>query len=132
MKHFRIKSNYRYPLSIKVFKLLETIYRSSFLGFVAGTMARPTGHKLAPTTLQAVLDRINTGVNDTQIYRRTGVTPICTRKLRLNLSQWGQPYAPATVKVGRPSTLRDIHRRLLREYPEGRPQAYLEEIENGC
>jgi transposase len=32
------------------------------------------------------------------------------------------------VKVGRPSTLRDIHRRRLREYLSGRPQAYLEEI----
>ncbi|KAH6612996.1 hypothetical protein C7974DRAFT_418100 [Boeremia exigua] len=93
-------------------------------------MARPTGHKLAPTTLQAVLDRIDAGVNDTQIYRQTGVTPNCTRRKRLNLSQWGQPYAPATVKVGRPTTLRDIHRHRLREYLDGRPQAYLEEMKD--
>ena len=89
---------------------------------------RPTGHKLAPTTLQAVLDRINAGVNDTKIHEQTGVSRDCLAKKRLNLSQWGQPYAPATVKVGRPSTLREIHRRRLREFLEGRPHAYLEEI----
>jgi transposase len=32
------------------------------------------------------------------------------------------------VKLGRPSTLRDLHRRRLLEYLQGKPQAYLEEI----
>ena len=93
-------------------------------------MTRPTGHKLAPTTLQAVLDRINNGANNTQIQLQTGVARECTAKKRLNLQQWGQPYAPTCVKIGRPSTLRDIHRRRLREYLAGRPQAYLEEIKD--
>ncbi|KAG9185041.1 hypothetical protein G6011_02988 [Alternaria panax] len=96
-------------------------------------MARPVdqnGRKLAPTTLQAVLNRIEVGVNDTQIYYQTGVNPKCTRKKRRNLEAWGQPYAPNCVKIGRPSTLRDIHRRRLREYLEGRPHAYLEEIKD--
>jgi transposase len=91
-------------------------------------MTRPTGHKLAPTTLQAVLNRIDAGVNNPKIYEQTGVSQRCTAKIRVNLQQWGQPYAPPCVKRGRPSTLRDIHRRRLREYLNGRPQAYLEEI----
>jgi uncharacterized protein (DUF849 family) len=69
-------------------------------------MTYPTGcNRLAPTTLQAVLDRIAAGVNDTQIFVQTGVARSCTAKKRHNLSQWGHPYAPVTVKVGRLSTL---------------------------
>jgi hypothetical protein len=34
------------------------------------------------------------------------------------------------VKVGWPTTLRDIYRRRLREYLNGRPQAYLEEMKD--
>ena len=84
-------------------------------------MTRPVdqnSRKLAPTTLQAVLDRVEVGVNDTQIYYQNGVDSKCTRKKRRNLEAWGQPYAPNCVKTGRPSTLRDVHRRRLREYLE--------------
>lgn len=41
---------------------------------------------------------------------------------------WGQPYPPECVKIGRPSRLRELHRSRMKEYLNGRPQAYLEEI----
>lgn len=91
-------------------------------------MTRPTGHKLAPTTLQSVLDRINGGVNNSKIYEQTGVTRCCTRQIRRSLAQFGQPYPPVCVKRGRPATLRAIHQKRLREYLASRPQAYMEEI----
>lgn len=113
-------------------QLLPVIaYRSRSFGVLAVPMSRPVdynGRKLAASTLQAVLNRLDHGVNDTQIYLQTGVTQTCTRKKRRNLESWGQPYAPRCVKLGRPSTLRDLHRRRLLEFLEDRPQAYLEEI----
>ena len=93
-------------------------------------MIRPARNKLEPLILQAVLDRIAAGVSDAQIHTQTGVARDCTALKRVNLAQWGQPYAPACVKLGRPSTLRNRHRTLLREYLAGRLQAYLEEIRN--
>jgi transposase len=124
----RIESICGSATRFEVVNLLAIINRSRFLGVVVVAMTRPVGHKLAPTTLQAVLDRIHAGFNNSQIYRQTGVSQRCTAKKRRSLEHWDQPYAPTCVKIGRPSTLRDIHRRRLREYLEGRPQAYLEEI----
>ena len=86
------------------------------------------GHELGPSTLQTVLDRIQIGVNDTQIWRQTGVARMSTRIYRRNLVAWGQPHAPWCVKTGRPTILCEVHRVRLRGYLKGRPQAYLEEI----
>ena len=94
-------------------------------------MSRPVdynGRKLAPSTLCAVIDRIKAGVLDKAIHRQTGVVERSTRKYRRNLEAWGQPHAPKCVNLGRPSTLQDIHRQRLREFLNGRPQAYLEEV----
>ena len=91
-------------------------------------MFRPTGGKLAPSTLQAVLDRIDAGLTNTQILLQTGVSRDCTARRRHNLQQWGYPYAPPCVVRGRPSTLSNAHRRKLIEYLSGRPHAYLEKI----
>lgn len=91
-------------------------------------MIRPTGRRLAPSTLQALLDRIRAGVNSTQIQYQTGVAATTTLRVKLALAYWGEPYAPACVKRGRPRKLLPIHRARLREYLTGRPQAYLEEV----
>jgi transposase len=91
-------------------------------------MLRTTCSHLEPVVLQAVLDRIAAGVSNAQIYTQTGVSRDCTALKRQNLAYWGQPYAPALVKIGRPLSLQEQHRTQLREYLAGRPQAYLEEI----
>lgn len=91
-------------------------------------MSRPTGHKLSPITLQRVLDRIDAGFNNSQIHRATGVWPKTTAKIQLSLEYWGQPYSPATVRRGRPPTLRRLHAKGLLDYVNSRPQAYLEEM----
>ena len=91
-------------------------------------MTRPDGRKLGPQVLEAVLDRIKAGSNNTQIYYETGVDPKCTLWKRRNLAYWGQPYPPVCRKMGRQSLLQNLHRTLLRDYLAGRPQAYLEEI----
>ena len=96
-------------------------------------MSRPVdfnGCKLAPPTLQAIIDRVEAGISDKAIRRQTGVVPDLTRKYRRNLETRGQPYAPKCVKLGRPSTLRDIHRQRLCEFLKERPQAYLEEMKD--
>ena len=79
----RIKSNYRYPVSTGVLKLLVIIDRNNLLGFVTGMTTPLTGHKLAPTTPEAVLDRRNAEVKDIQIYHQAGLTHRCARKLRM-------------------------------------------------
>lgn len=91
-------------------------------------MVRTTRSYLEPAVLQAVLDRIAAGFNNAQIYTQTGVSRDCIALKRQNLAYWGQPYAPALIKIGRPLSLRERHRTRLREYLAGRPQAYLEEI----
>lgn len=89
---------------------------------------QPTGHKLAPTTLQAVLNRIDGGLNNSQIERETGVMRRHVARFRRNIQYWGQPYPPECVKLGRPRRLRQVHRTKMLEYLNGRPQAYLEEL----
>jgi transposase len=93
-------------------------------------MLRPAHNKLEPAVLEAVLDRIAAGVSVKQTYTETGVWAQCIRSKRRNMAHWGQPYAPACVKLGRPRTLRERHRTQLREYLAGRPHAYLEEMKD--
>ncbi|KAF3037907.1 hypothetical protein E8E12_000056, partial [Didymella heteroderae] len=60
-------------------------------------MSRPVdynGRKLAPSTLRAVVDRIEHGVSNKAIHRQTGVVVKSTKKFRRNLEVWGQPHAP--------------------------------------
>jgi transposase len=92
-------------------------------------MIRPSRSKLEPHVLEAVLLRIAAGHTNTQIFTETGVWGASIRSKRRSLAYWGQPYAPACIKLGRPTTLRERHRTLLREYLTGRPHAYLEEIQ---
>ena len=90
----------------------------------------PSCLHLEPSVLQAVLYQITTGVSNAQIYTHTGVTRCCTASKQLNLAYWGQPYALALVKTGRPRMLRERHRTQLCKYLAGRPHAYLEEIKD--
>ena len=44
-----------------------------FFGIVVAVMSRPTGHRLALATLQAVLDRIEAGPKNSQTEYQIGV-----------------------------------------------------------
>ena len=44
------------------------------------------------------------------------------------MEYWGTPYAPRTVRLGRPRLLAEAARLRLKEFLRGRPYAYLEEM----
>lgn len=95
-------------------------------------MPKLTGHRLKGNVLQAVLDRIEAGKSNTEIFEVTGVWPETTRKMRLSLEYWGAPYPPidTCVKHGRPLLLRDLHKQRLLEFLKGKPHAYIEEMKD--
>jgi hypothetical protein len=87
-----------------------------------------TGHRLQPTVLEAVVDRIAARESDRAISRATGASRTTITKLRLSLEYWGVPYPPRCVRLGRPSTLRQAQREGLQAYLNGNPGAYMEEM----
>lgn len=86
------------------------------------------GRRLQPTVLQAVLDHIAAGENDSEISRATGVTRKVIIKLRMSLEYWGTPYPPRCVRLGRPTLLRTAQRARFEEYLQGNPNVYMEEM----
>ena len=89
-----------------------------------------SGHRLAPTLQQAVMEHIAAGKNDTEVWESTGVHRQTVAKLRLSLEYWGQCYPPPTVRLGRPPLLQQLQLDGLEEYLRGRPSAYLEEMQD--
>jgi transposase len=87
-----------------------------------------SGHRLPPSKLSSVVAHIADGMGNSDVATATKVSRPCVRKIRLSLEYWGTPYPPRTVRLGRPSTLRATHRIRLREFLEGKPHAYLEEM----
>jgi transposase len=91
-------------------------------------MGRGSGRRLQPTVLQAVIDRIEAGQNNTQIQNETGVWRKTTARIRLSLEYWNQPYPPPCVRRGGLRALRAAHKERLLEFVAGRPDAYLDEM----
>lgn len=89
-----------------------------------------SGQRLSRTLQQSVMEHIAAGKNDTEVWESTGVHRNTVRRLRLSLEYWGQCYAPATVRLGRPPLLRQEQLDSLAEYLKGRPHAYLEEMQD--
>jgi transposase len=89
-----------------------------------------TGRRLNPAVIQSVLEHIAAGENNTEVEKATGVWRSTVRRMRLSLEYWGTPYPPRTVRLGRPLILREAQRARFVEYLEGRPGAYLEEIQD--
>ena len=87
-------------------------------------------YQLRPVLLQAVIDHVAAGENNAEVHRATGVSRLCIQKMRLSLEYWDTPYPPQTVRLRRPSTLRQAQREGLQAYLKGKPSAYLEEIRN--
>lgn len=87
-----------------------------------------SGHRLPPHTVRSIVEHIAAGDNNTEVSRATGVTRDAIRKMRLSLEYWGTPYAPRTVRLGRPRSLAEAHRLRLVEFLRGRPHAYLDKM----
>lgn len=87
------------------------------------------GKRLSPTSQQAVIEHIAAGEKDSEISAATRVYCKTIAKLRLSLEYWGQCYPPHTVRLGRPPLLQQAHLEGLSEYLNGRPSAYLDEMQ---
>ncbi|KAF9730117.1 hypothetical protein PMIN01_12050 [Paraphaeosphaeria minitans] len=91
---------------------------------------RPTGYRIQPSLIQAIVDRVNDGKNNEEIHRELGVDPKTVRKYRLNLKAFGEPIGPRYVRRGRPPVLKQCHRDALLEMLRGKPTAYLDEMQD--
>jgi transposase len=87
-----------------------------------------SGHRLPPHTIRSIEEHIAAGENNCEVARAAGVKRDTVRKMRLSLEYWGTPYAPRTVRLGRPRLLAEAQRLRLKEFLCGRPYAYLEEM----
>ena len=87
-----------------------------------------SGHRLQPTIVRSIVEHIAAGETNSEISRATRVARNTVHKMRLSLEYWGTPYAPRTVRLGRPRLLTEAARLQLKEFLRGRPYAYLEEM----
>lgn len=83
-------------------------------------------HRLQPTVLQLVNDRLNSGIFVCQIYGGTEVARTTITRIRLSLEYWGEPYPPPCVRQGRPRKLLQYHRDQLKELLLGKLNTYLD------
>ncbi|KAK7177578.1 hypothetical protein PSPO01_16369 [Paraphaeosphaeria sporulosa] len=90
---------------------------------------RPTGHRVQASVLQAVLEKLRAGHSKCSIQRTTGVACSTTRRIKLSMEYFGQPYGPPGVRIGRPPILGQFHRDKLLEHLRGKPTTYLDELE---
>jgi transposase len=89
---------------------------------------RPTGHRLQPSLIQAIVDRVHDGRNNKEISRDLGVTAKTVRKYRLNMNAFSGPIAPRCVRIGRPPLLKQCHIDALVELLHGKPTSYIDEM----
>jgi hypothetical protein len=67
------------------------------------------GRKLSKDVLNRVIIHFEAGDSVPVIHKATKVAKSCLYKLRLNIDLWRTPYAPPTVKPGRPKALLREH-----------------------
>ena len=82
---------------------------------------RPTGYRLQPSLIQAIVDRVNDGKNNEEIHRDLGVDPKTVRKYRLRMRAFGDAIGPRYVRLERPPLLRQCHKDALLEMLRGKP-----------
>ncbi|KAF1923277.1 uncharacterized protein M421DRAFT_327695 [Didymella exigua CBS 183.55] len=92
-------------------------------------MMRVNGKRLPATTQQAVVEHIAAVEKDSEVSAACQVDRRTVAKLRLSLEYWGQCYPPPSVRLGRPPLLRQAQLEALQLYLDGRPGAYLEEMQ---
>jgi transposase len=126
-KASKLTSDYCEPLSEALSLLLSRLFGVVKSRFPA-TM-RQNGQRLSATLQQSVMEHIAAGEKDADVVAATGVHRETIAKLRLNLEYWGQCYPPPTVRLGRPRLLRQAQLEALEAYLDGRPSAYLDEMQ---
>ena len=90
---------------------------------------RYTGYKLQGSMVQAIVERIEAGQKNHEIHDSLRVDPKTVWKYRLDLEAFDQPYPPRCIKIGRPPLLRQCHKDALLELLEGKPTAYIDEMQ---
>ena len=63
------------------------------------------GRRLPDEVVHRIRIRLEAGKEAPAITKAVGVAKKMIYKLRLNLNIWGEPYAPATVVLGRSRAL---------------------------
>ena len=63
------------------------------------------GRRLPDEVVHRIRIRLEAGEEAPAIAKAVGVGKKMIYKLQLNLDIWGEPYAPATVVLGRPRAL---------------------------
>jgi hypothetical protein len=87
-----------------------------------------SGHRLQPSVLQALIDYLAAGENNSEVSQNTGITCSTIAKIQLSLEYWGVAYSLRCVHFGRPRSLRPAQVLNFKEYLDGKPGAYLEEM----
>lgn len=99
--------------------------------------------RLPETVTLELKAHLAAGLSDREIARRTRLARSTIRKIRINYNIYNQPYAPRTVKQGRPRVVDLVHEdvspflgaelytnylQALLLYLTERPTAYLDEL----
>ncbi|RMZ68007.1 short-chain dehydrogenase [Pyrenophora seminiperda CCB06] len=98
--------------------------------FMPPGMGRGSGRRLEGEQLQRLIDLLEAGHNNSSIHRDTGISRNTIAKIRMYLKQWGVPYPPPCVRLGRPATLSPSQMEGLRKFIKENPNAQLKDIRN--
>ncbi|KAF2177471.1 hypothetical protein K469DRAFT_807677, partial [Zopfia rhizophila CBS 207.26] len=88
------------------------------------------GQKLPATTINLVIAYLNDNRPVEAITNVTKASSATVYRIRLSLDLFGTPYAPRTVRQGRPARLTRFHEDELLNYLEYTPTAQLDEMQN--
>jgi len=83
----------------------QNLYKGQYNGFLPATTAYKMGRRLPDKVVHRIRIRLKASKEAPAIAKAVGVGKKTIYKLRLNLNIWGEPYAPATVILGRPRAL---------------------------
>jgi len=86
-------------------------------------------HRLPDHVLHLLVMRIKANEPVQQIHKALGVSRVTIYKILDNLENWGQPYGPPTVKLGRERLLAECHVEGLLQFLDDQPAAYLDEMQ---
>ena len=82
------------------------------------------GRRLPDKVVYRIRIHLKAGKEALAIAKAVGVAKKTIYKLRLNLDIWGEPYAPATVVLGRPRALLPYQELVIYNVNSVRPSAY--------
>ena len=102
----------------------QNLYAGQYNGFLPTTTACKMGRRLPDKVVHRIRIRLKAGEEAPAITKAVGVAKKTIYKLRLNLDIWGEPYAPATVVLGRPRALLPYQELVIYDVNGVRPSAY--------